>query len=100
MTDSRQTPQPGETILDVHDLHVYYHTSRGPAKAVNGVSFSLRPGETLGLVGESGSGKSTIALSLLRMIKAPGRIEQGQILLGGRDLLSLSRRGNAAGSPR
>jgi len=89
MTDSRPTSQPGETILEVHDLHVYYYTSRGPAKAVNGVSFSLRPGETLGLVGESGSGKSTIALSLLRMIKPPGRIEQGQILLGGRDLLSL-----------
>jgi oligopeptide/dipeptide ABC transporter ATP-binding protein len=80
---------PGEAILDVRDLHVSYHTARGPAKAVKGVSFSLRPGETLGLVGESGSGKSTIALSLLRMIKSPGRIESGQILLGERDLLSL-----------
>jgi peptide/nickel transport system ATP-binding protein len=78
-----------ETILEIRDLHVYYHTSRGPAKAVNGVSFSLARGEVLGLVGESGSGKSTIALSLLRMIKAPGRIEQGEVVLDGRDLLSL-----------
>jgi peptide/nickel transport system ATP-binding protein len=79
----------GETVLEVRDLHVYYHTSRGPAKAVNGVSFSVARGETLGLVGESGSGKSTIALSLLRLIKPPGRIEQGEVVLDGRDLLSL-----------
>jgi oligopeptide/dipeptide ABC transporter ATP-binding protein len=79
-----------ETVLEVRDLHVYYHTSRGPAKAVNGVSFSLARGEVLGLVGESGSGKSTIALSLLRLIKPPGRIERGEVILDGRDLLSLS----------
>ena len=79
----------GETVLEVHDLHVYYQTSRGPAKAVNGVSFSVARGETLGLVGESGSGKSTIALSLLRLIKPPGRIEQGEVMLDGKDLLAL-----------
>ncbi|MGH2560639.1 MAG: ATP-binding cassette domain-containing protein, partial [Thermomicrobiales bacterium] len=79
-----------ETILDVRNLHVYFHTSRGPAKAVNGVSFSLKRGEALGLVGESGSGKSTIALSLLRLIKPPGTIEQGEIVLDGQDLLALS----------
>ena len=78
-----------ETVLDVRDLHVYYHTSRGPAKAVNGVSFTLARGEVLGLVGESGSGKSTIALALMRLIKPPGQIEQGEVLLDGRDLLSL-----------
>ncbi|MGH2533210.1 MAG: ABC transporter ATP-binding protein [Thermomicrobiales bacterium] len=83
-------PDGRETILDVRNLHVYFHTARGPAKAVNGVSFSLKRGEALGLVGESGSGKSTIALSLLRLIKPPGKIEQGEIVLDGQDLLALS----------
>jgi peptide/nickel transport system ATP-binding protein len=77
-------------LLDVRDLVVHYHTSRGPVQAVNGVSFEIRPGERLGLVGESGSGKSTIALALLRLIRPPGQIEAGEILLEGDDLLALS----------
>ncbi len=79
-----------EIILSVRNLRVSYHTPRGPVRAVNGVSFELRRGEVLGIVGESGSGKSTIALALLRLIKPPGRIEDGAILLNGRDLLALS----------
>lgn len=92
--DFRQ-PQPaddrhnGETVLDVRDLHVYYHTARGPVKAVNGLSFSLRAGERLGLVGESGSGKSTMALALMRMIKPPGKIEHGVVDLAGVNTLEL-----------
>ena len=66
-------------VLRVEDLRVYYQTPAGPVKAVDGVSFGLQPAERLGLVGESGSGKSTIALSLLRMIKPPGRIEGGNV---------------------
>ncbi|MCC6629439.1 MAG: ABC transporter ATP-binding protein [Chloroflexi bacterium] len=77
-------------VLGVRDLRVYYHTPRGAVKAVDGVSFSLAPGERLGLVGESGSGKSTIALSLMRLIKAPGKIEGGTITLDGVDVLALS----------
>ena len=77
-------------ILQVRDLRVYYHTTAGAVKAVDGVTFSLAPNERLGLVGESGSGKSTIALSLMRMIKAPGKIEGGVITLDGVDILGLT----------
>jgi peptide/nickel transport system ATP-binding protein len=77
-------------ILKVRDLHVQYHTDRGKVSAVNGVSFELKPGERLGLVGESGSGKSTMALALMRMIKPPGRILSGQMILNGTDLLQLN----------
>jgi oligopeptide/dipeptide ABC transporter ATP-binding protein len=80
------------TVLQVRDLVVYYHTTAGPVKAVNGVSFDLQKGERLGLVGESGSGKSTIALALLRMIKPPGKIEGGEVLLNGKSLLPLTDR--------
>lgn len=76
--------------LKVEDLVVYYHTRRGPVKAVDGVSFELQKGERLGLVGESGSGKSTIALSLMVAHKEPARIESGRILLNGTDMLTLS----------
>ena len=77
-------------VLRIRDLQVYYHTLAGPVKAVDRVSFSLYQGEKLGLVGESGCGKSTTALSLLRLIKPPGRIEGGDILLNGVSLLDLS----------
>jgi peptide/nickel transport system ATP-binding protein len=76
-------------VLRVDNLRVYYHTESGAVKAVDDVSFSLERGQRLGLVGESGSGKSTIALSLLRLIKPPGRIEGGLIVLDGQNLLSL-----------
>jgi peptide/nickel transport system ATP-binding protein len=74
-------------ILDVRDLKVHYETSRGQVQAVNGVSFSLREGERLGLVGESGSGKTTMALALMQLIRPPGRIVSGQMLLEGDDLV-------------
>ena len=74
-------------LLEVTDLRVYYHTPYGPVKAVDGVSFSVEPGERYGLIGESGSGKSTIALSLMRLLKPPGQIESGKILLDGVDVL-------------
>ena len=77
------------SILQVRDLHVHYYTRAGVVKAVNGVSFDLHTGERLGLVGESGSGKSTAALALLRLIRQPGKIVGGQVLLDGVNLLDL-----------
>jgi len=76
-------------ILQVRNLRVHYHTPRGAVQAVNGVTFSLKAGERFGLAGESGSGKSTVALALMRLIKPPGRIEEGEIWLDGTNLLEL-----------
>jgi peptide/nickel transport system ATP-binding protein len=76
-------------LLEVTDLRVYYKTSYGPVKAVDGVSFTIEPGERYGLIGESGSGKSTIALSLMRLHKPPAQIVSGKILLDGVDILKL-----------
>jgi len=78
------------SVLDVRDLHVSYRTPAGPVRAVNGVSFVVRPGERLGLVGESGSGKTTTALSLMRLLQEPAVVEGGEVLLDGTDLLRLS----------
>ena len=78
------------SVLEVRNLRVNYHTPRGPIQAVNGVSFFLKWGERLGLVGESGSGKSTTAMSLMRLLQPPAVIEGGEILLDGKDLLRLS----------
>jgi oligopeptide transport system ATP-binding protein len=80
----------GATVLDVRDLRTYFRTRRGVARAVDGVSFSLRGGETLGIVGESGSGKSVTALSLMGLVPKPaGFHPSGEILLQGEDLLKL-----------
>ncbi|MBA3534262.1 MAG: ABC transporter ATP-binding protein [Ardenticatenales bacterium] len=74
-------------LLDVRDLETRFFTRAGTVHAVNGISFSVNEGETVGMVGESGSGKSVTALSLLRLIPSPpGRITKGEILFGGRDL--------------
>jgi oligopeptide/dipeptide ABC transporter ATP-binding protein len=81
----------GDVVLDVRDLRTYLYTKWGVTKAVDGVSFQVREGETLGIVGESGCGKSMTALSLLRLAPKPAaRTESGEILLDGVDLLKLS----------
>jgi peptide/nickel transport system ATP-binding protein len=82
--------QDRDAVLDVRDLRVSYHTPGGLVRAVNGVSFSLKPGERLGLVGESGSGKTTTALSLMRLLPESAMIEGGEVLLNGVDLLRLA----------
>ena len=76
-------------LLEVHDLTVHFATEDGLVEAVDNVSFSVRPGEILGVVGESGSGKSVTAHALLRLIRPPGRIVRGEIRFEGADLLAL-----------
>src|SRR5688572_22483241 len=81
------------SLLTVDDLHVSFRTDDGEVRAVNGVSFELDAGETLGIVGESGSGKSVTNLALLGLIpQPPGVIERGRAIFDGRDLLKLSLR--------
>ena len=77
-------------VLEVRGLSVHYHTPSGAVRAADDITFGLRAGERLGIVGESGSGKSTMAMSLLRLIKPPGRIEAGEVWLDGVDLMTVS----------
>ncbi len=77
-------------ILSVQDLRVYYYTEAGAVKAVDGVTLDVARGMKMGLVGESGCGKSTMAMAFMRLIKPPGRIESGQVVLDGTDLVPLS----------
>jgi oligopeptide/dipeptide ABC transporter ATP-binding protein len=80
-----------DPLLDVRDLQTQFSTSGGVVRAVDGVSWDVRAGETVALVGESGCGKSVSALSVMRLVAAPaGRIVGGEILFKGRDLLGLS----------
>src|SRR5712672_4107793 len=80
-------------LLSVKDLRTYFETEDGTVKAVDGISFELKQGETLGIVGESGSGKSVANLSVLRLIPdPPGKIVSGSITFDGRDVLELSSR--------
>lgn len=79
-----------ERLLEVRDLSTHFFTHAGVVKAVNGVSFTLDRGETLGIVGESGSGKTVTALSLMRLVPdPPGKIVEGTMLLGDRDLRAM-----------
>jgi oligopeptide transport system ATP-binding protein len=78
-------------LLEVRDLRTYFETEDGTVKAVDGISFALRRGETLGIVGESGSGKSVTNLSIIRLIpNPPGKIVSGEVVFNGQDLLLLS----------
>ncbi len=81
---------PRESLLAVDDLRVEFWTSRGTIYAVNGISFDIAPGETLGIVGESGCGKSVTALALLGILPRAGRAVAGTATFDGRDLLKLS----------
>ena len=77
-------------LLEVKDLHTYFRTKKGIVKAVNGVSYSVEAGRTIGIVGESGSGKSVEAMSILRLLDENGWIESGEILFDGQDITKVS----------
>jgi peptide/nickel transport system ATP-binding protein len=90
-----QQPGASETrsaapLISVEDLHVEYASTWGAVRAVDGVSFQIRPGEVLGLAGESGSGKSTVAQAILRILQPPAIITGGKVLFGGQDILNMS----------
>jgi oligopeptide/dipeptide ABC transporter ATP-binding protein len=80
----------GKPLLEVKGLKTYFYTEDGIVRAVDGVDFEVYPGEVLGIVGESGCGKSVTSLSIMRLISKPGRIDAGQILLDGENLLEFS----------
>lgn len=80
-----------KTLVEFKDVHTYFYTEAGTVKAVNGVSYKIKEGETVCVVGESGCGKSVTALSLMRLIAAPqGEIVKGNISFDGKDITSLS----------
>ena len=82
---------PVASLLQIKNLAVHFHTREGIVKAVDGISYDLKEGETMGLVGESGCGKTVSSLALMGLIPSPpGRIEGGQVLFEGRDLRKLS----------
>ena len=95
MSQSMTTTSPGrnavvQPLLEIKDLHVGFVSQSGVIPAVNGVSFTLMPGETLAIVGESGSGKSTTAHAIINLLPGTGKVTSGQILFDGKDLASTS----------
>jgi oligopeptide/dipeptide ABC transporter ATP-binding protein len=84
-----EEPKTTPRLLEIVDLKTHFHTERGLARAVDGVSFSVEAGKTVALVGESGSGKTVTSLSILRLVPTPPGEVSGQVLFEGRDLLSL-----------
>lgn len=77
--------------LQVENLRVYYWTGRGPVKAVDDISFTINRNERFGFIGESGCGKTTTIMAILRLIKRPGKIESGRVLLNGNDIVALDQ---------
>ena len=80
-----------EKLIQVKNLHTYFYTDAGVVKAVNGISFDVEKGQTIGIVGESGCGKSVTSLSLMRLIQEPGKIVEGEMLFDDVDLVKLSQ---------
>lgn len=77
-------------LLEIKDLQTHFHTRRGLVKVLDGLNLSIKRGQIIGLVGETGAGKSVTGFSIMRLVRKPGKIVGGEILLNGRDLLALS----------
>ncbi|HKO09249.1 MAG TPA: ABC transporter ATP-binding protein, partial [Alphaproteobacteria bacterium] len=90
MTAAQPNGRSETPVLEVRDLKTQFFTDEGIVHAVDGVSFSVAAGETLGIVGESGSGKSVTALSLMRLLEEPSRITGGEIRFQGRDVMAMT----------
>ena len=88
----RRVGETGDRLLEVRGLQTSFHTTDGVVRAVDGIDFEVRRGEIMGLVGESGCGKSVTSLSIMRLIAPPGRIEAGEVIFDGVDLLRLPER--------
>ena len=86
-TTNKTTSQ--QPLLEVQGLKTYFYTEDGVVQAINGVDFTIHPGEVMGLVGESGSGKSVTSLSIMRLLPSSGKIVEGKVLLDGKDLIAL-----------
>ena len=84
-----QQPTKDRTILEVKNLKTYFYTEDGVVKSVDGVDFSVKRGEVMGLVGESGCGKSVTSLSIMRLVGVPGKVIEGEIIFDGKDVLKL-----------
>jgi peptide/nickel transport system ATP-binding protein len=95
LTDESTARPPGEPGISARDVRVWYGTTRGAIRAVDGVSFDIAPGETLGLVGESGCGKSTLGRGLMGLLP-DGAKRDGEVLFRGRDIFSLSSKASYA----
>ena len=89
-TSSEEGPREDDIVLSVRNLRTEFHTQEGVFPAVRDISFDVRRGSQLGIVGESGSGKSALALSILGLVRPPGRIVSGEVVLNGRDVRQLS----------
>ncbi|HUS14352.1 MAG TPA: ABC transporter ATP-binding protein, partial [Chloroflexia bacterium] len=88
-SDNQTVIDPTDNILEVKHLKTYFFTEDGTVRAVDGVDFTVRRGEVLGLVGESGCGKSVTSLSIMRLVGVPGKVMEGEIIFDGQDLLGI-----------
>ncbi|MFX0071999.1 MAG: ABC transporter ATP-binding protein [Candidatus Hermodarchaeota archaeon] len=91
-SDQESLKRKNRALLEIRNLKTYFYTEEGVVKAVDGVSFDMYEDETLGLVGETGCGKSVTALSILRLVRVPGKILEGSVTFKGRDLLDLTEK--------
>ncbi len=89
MVEAKLSANGNETLLEVRNLKTYFYTEDGVVKAVDGVDFSVKRGEVMGLVGESGCGKSVTSLSIMRLVGIPGKVIDGEIVFDGKNILAL-----------